>query len=233
MEEGRLGGELVRMAGGELAIEREQSRRRLQRMQDRTAEHGGDRVRLELERGHDAEVAAAPADRPEEVGIALLARGDDSAGREHDLGRQQVVHGHPVLAHQPGDPAAEREARDPGERDDAAWGCEPERGGGAVELADPDTGLRADRAPPGVDVDALHQGEVDHQPAVGDGLAGDVVTSAADRDLEPLLPAEVDRVGHVGRVQTACDHGGPLVDQAVVDAPGLVVAGVTWSEDQA
>ena len=29
--------------------------------------------------------------------------------------------------------------------------------------------------------------EVDHQPAFGDGLAGDVVAAAADRDLEAGL----------------------------------------------
>jgi hypothetical protein len=75
--------------------------------------------------------------------------------------------------------------------------------------------------------------EVDHQAAVGDRLAGDVLAAATDRDLESRVPAEVDRVDDVGGVVTSRDHRGMLVDQAVVDAPGLVVAGLARREDLA
>jgi hypothetical protein len=81
-------------------------------------------------------------------------------------------------------------------------------------------------------VDALHEGEVDHQPAVGDRLAGDVVAAAADRDLQSFAPGEVDRVGDVRRVQAARDDRGMPVDQPVVHATGLVVPPVARSEDR-
>ena len=212
--------------GGELAVEREQLRRRCERMQHRTGEDAGDRIRAVLERGHDAEVAAAAAERPEQVAIAVLAGGDDLARGEHDLGRQQVVDCHPVLAHQPRDPAPECEARNPRRGDDAAWSREPERAGGAVELADRDAGLRPDRRPHRVDVGPLHEREIDHQATLGDRSAGDVVAAAAHRDLQGLAPAEVDRVHHIRRVHAACDHGRMPVDQPVVDAPDRVVTRV-------
>ena len=43
--------------------------------------------------------------------------------------------------------------------------------------------LRAHGPLSGVDVDPAHRGEVDHQAALGDGLTGNVVPSATDRDL--------------------------------------------------
>ena len=137
-----------------------------------------------------------------------------------------------MLAHQPGDSSAERETRDPGTRDDTTRRREPEGGGGTVELTDGHARLRPSRGSDRIDVDALHQREVDHQPALGDRLAGDAVTAATNRDLESFAPAEVDSVGDVCRVQTARDHRGVLVDKPVVDAPSLVVSGVAWSKDR-
>jgi class 3 adenylate cyclase len=63
----------------------------------------------------------------------VVTRGDDVAGGEDDLGGEEVVDRQPILALQPGEAAAERKARDPGGRDDAARGGEPE--GGVRSLA--------------------------------------------------------------------------------------------------
>ena len=46
----------------------------LERPERRPADHRADRVRAEAERGDDAEVAAAAADRPEELGVLVGAR---------------------------------------------------------------------------------------------------------------------------------------------------------------
>src|ERR671937_912310 len=178
-----------------------------------------------LEGRDNPEVAAAAAYSPEQLGVGVLAGRDDLAGGEYHFGGQQVVDSHPVAAHEPGEAAAEREAGDPGARDDAAGRREAERGGCAIELADEDPGLRANGLPDGVDVDPLHRRQVDHQAAVGDRLARDVVTAAADRDLGALVAAEVDGVDHVRRGQAAGDQGGALVDQPVVDVARLVVTG--------
>ena len=57
-----------------------------------------DRMQPERERGDHAEVAAAAAHRPEQVGVLLGAGRDEAAVGQHHVGRQQVVDGQAVLA---------------------------------------------------------------------------------------------------------------------------------------
>jgi hypothetical protein len=80
---------------------------------DRRAKHdlGTQRIQLELELGDHAEVAAAAAYRPEQIGILLLAGTAYLAIRRHDLDRKHVVDTEPVPAAQPADAARQRQAR--------------------------------------------------------------------------------------------------------------------------
>ena len=81
------------------------------RQEERAAKDGLDRVQLELEAGDDAEVAAAPADRPEEV--RMVVRIGREWGRtigRHDLDGLQRVDGEAVFADEEADTAAERQA---------------------------------------------------------------------------------------------------------------------------
>ena len=73
--------------------------------------------------------------------------------------------------------------------------------------------------------------QVDHQAAVGDRAAGDVVAAAADGDLEARLPCEAHRGGDVGRAAAAGDDRRPAIDQTVLDPAGGVVAVVAGRED--
>ena len=107
-----------------------------------------DRVDLDEavdEAGHDADVAASAADRPEQVGMALLVDRQDPAVGGNDLGATRVVDRHPVLAGQEADPAAGRDAADPdagrvAERDGEAMG-----GRSGRDLAGGQAGLRPRR----------------------------------------------------------------------------------------
>ena len=84
---------------------------------------GADRVHrmgLEEERGDDAEVAAAAANRPEQIAILVGAGDDETSVGEHHIGRQQVVDGQAVLAREVAHAAAERQPADAGAADDAA-----------------------------------------------------------------------------------------------------------------
>ena len=74
----------------------------------------------------------------------------------------ELVDGEAVLAHDPADAAAERQAGDAGVRDDAGRHREAERLRLAVELAEQDACLDPRRARLGIDTDALHGREVDH-----------------------------------------------------------------------
>ena len=88
----------------------------------------------ELERGHDAEVAAAAAQRPEQVRIAVRTGHDTLAGRGDDLGPDQVVAGEARRARQPADPAAERQAADAGVAERPADDREMMRPGRRVDV---------------------------------------------------------------------------------------------------
>ena len=172
--------QLVGRGGGELAVEAQNLRRVVQRVEDRPGEHDRpDRVQAVLERGDDAEVAAAAADAPEQIGVVVLAGGDELALRSHDVHGEEVVDRRAVLAHQPADPAAERQARDPGVGDDAADGGEPEELRLAVELAPQHARLGARRPRCRVDSNALHRRQVDHEPAVAERVAADSVATGA------------------------------------------------------
>jgi hypothetical protein len=94
----------------------------------------------------------------------------------------------------------------------------------AVQLAPEHAALGAGGTRLPIDVDAPHEREVDHQAAVGDGTAGDVVAAAADADLEILRAREANRVCDIRRVLAANDHCRSPIDQTVMNAPRIVVA---------
>ena len=69
-------------------------------------DHGADRMQAKLERAHDAEIAAASAQRPEQVGVFGCAGLDELAFGRHHVGRDQIVDGKPELATEPSETAA-------------------------------------------------------------------------------------------------------------------------------
>ena len=155
-----------------------------------------------------------------------------AVGGDH-LDLREVVDRQPVLAHQPAESAAECQAGDPGRRHHAAGRRLPVDVGRPVVLVPRDPALGPGPPAARIDVDPTHQRQVDHQPAVGDRPAGDVVAAAADRDLQAAVAPEVHRVPHVGDVVAAGDQPGSLVDQPVVHRPRLVVAGVIRTDERA
>ena len=99
-------------------------------------------------------------------------------------------------------------------------------GGGVVELSPEHAALGRPGGPLGIDRDRLHLGEVDHHAAVRHGPAGDVVTAAADRDLESRPAREGERRSDVTHGLATNDQSGSAVDEAVVHGAGRVVARV-------
>jgi hypothetical protein len=100
-----------------------------------------------------------------------------------------------------------------------------------VVLPPGDAALRPDASAGRIDVDALHQGEVEHQSTIGDRSAGDVVAATTDREFEPPFASEGDGVDDVSGVEAPGDDGGTLAHEAVVDASHLVVPGRFRGED--
>ena len=176
--------QVVRQPGTGVAVEAEQVGRGVDRMRDQPAHDVGERVQPVREGRGDAEVPAAAAQRPEQIGVRVGVDLEHLAVGRDELDREQVVRGQSVLRHQPAEAAAEGQPGDPGRRDGAARDGEPVRARGVVQLAPEHAALGPHGRLLGVDLDALHLGEVDHHAAVRDRAAGDVVAAAADRHLE-------------------------------------------------
>jgi hypothetical protein len=189
-------------------------------------------VQAQLEGGDDAEVAAAAAQRPEQVRVLVGAGADLAPVGEDDVGGDEVVDRHPVAPALVRDAAAERQAGHPGLGHDPAGGGEAEGGGDAVDVGPRRAALHVDGAV-GVHVDAAHRRQVDHQAVVDHGGAGDVVAAAADGERQPLLPGEADGGRDVAGVDAAGDQRGALVDHAVPHLAGGVVAGMVRGDDLA
>ena len=79
-------------------------------------------VELKLEAGHDAEIAAAAAQRPEQIRILARARSHQPPVGEHHVGRDEMVDRQAEAAAQIADAAAERQSGDAGVRHDPARG---------------------------------------------------------------------------------------------------------------
>src|SRR5262245_18363482 len=186
-----------------------------------------------LEPRDDTEVPSPTPQHPEELAVAFGTRPHDVARSGDDLGRHQVVGGESVLAHEPAEPATECQNRDTGRGHHAAGRGEAMEMGLPIDTVPRHASLSAHRATLGIDVDALHQREVEHQPTFADGLPRDAVTVATDAEIEAVRAGESNGVDDVGGPEAASDQGGTADERAVVDAASLVVADVGWREEGA
>ncbi len=190
---------------------------------ERVGDLGAHRVQAELERGDDAEVAAAAAQRPEKVGVLVGGRTHDLAAGGHQLGGVQVVAAEAVLASQPPDAAAERESGHAGLRDQSGRRREPEGLGRGVHVAPDRAALHLRQASLRVDLDGIHRRQVDHDAAFTGRRAGDVVPAAANGERHAGLASHRHGGGDVLVRPAARDGGRPLVDHPVPDGPRRLV----------
>jgi hypothetical protein len=120
-----------------------------------------------------------------------------------------------VLAHEPADAAAQADAADAGVAHDAARGSQTVRLCLVVDISPQGTALDNGRALDRIDRDGAHRRLVDHDPAVAHRGAGDVVTPAANGDLEIAVAGEAHRRGHIGGAAAAGKQPRSSVDGAV------------------
>ena len=184
----------------------------------------------QLQAGGDAEVALAPADRPEEVGLALLARLHNLAVGGDHLGREQVVDRQPVLPDQEADSARERDPADPDRAGVAQARGTPPLAGGVGVLARRHPGLNPGGLRVGVDLEGAHAREVDHDPAFAGPVARAAVAAAADGQLEAALAGERDDASDVIRAGDPRHRGRSAVDALEEDLARLVVRGIVWAD---
>jgi hypothetical protein len=155
--------------------------------------------------GHDAKVAAAATQRPEQVLLMVVGRDDDAAVREHDLRGEQIVEGQPEAADQRAVAAAQGEARHADAADRARHRREAERIGHCEHVRGPRTARNSRRAAVGVDDHVVHAAQVDHD-------------ALAQRATCPVVAAAPHRQWKIGLTRgTKCRldvFGRPAVDDS-------------------
>ena len=216
---------IVESSSGRRVGRRDEARDRLgrRRQDEQPAGDGVDRMEPVPEPRDDAEVAAAAADRPEQVRVRVGVGAHELAVRGHDVGREQVVDREPVLAHEVADAAAEGEAADADGAGVAEADAEPVLRGRDGDLAGRRAGLGPGRARVGVDLDGLQQREVENDPALADAVAGAAVAAAAHGQLQAVLAGQPDDGRDLGGVGRPDDHRRPAVDERQEDRAGGVV----------
>ncbi len=196
----------------------------VERIEERpTEDERPDLVQSVLERDRDAEVAGAAAESPEELGVLVLGRGDEPPVGRDQVDREEAVDRQAVPAREPADAAAEGETRDTGVGDLAARDGEPVRLRLPIEIAPEGACLHARHLRPGIDPDALHPREVEHDAAVDGRVAGRRVAAPANRQLRSGLPRMLHDRDHVDGSLHPGDRSRAAVEHAVPDAPRLVV----------
>ena len=138
--------QLVGGRGDERVVEPQHLPRGRPRVDEPAREHRADRMQRVGERRDDPEVAAPAAQPPQQVRVVVGVDVQDVAARRHDLGRHEVVARQPEPTAQPTQPAAERQARDPGARHDAQRRGQAVLLRGAVEVAEQAAGVRRRRS---------------------------------------------------------------------------------------
>ena len=187
----------------------------------------------EQERGHDTEVPATAAKRPEQVRVRVGAGRDELAGREHDVGLDEVVDGQPELSRQMAEAAPEGESADAGIGDDPGRHGQSEGVGRMIHVPEQgatlDTGGPRDR----IDPNATHAREIDDEAVIDGAETGSAVSAAPDGDVEPLVATEADCRDDVGDIGGTDDQRRASIDHAVLDAARVVVARVLRADDVA
>src|SRR6478752_3290297 len=181
-------------------------------------------MQAKLERTHYPEIAAAAAEGPEQIGIFGFAGAHELALSRHHIGRDQVIGGKPELAAEPSETAAQGESGDPGCRVD------PEGSGKSkglcffVKVSEGSARFHPCSTGSGVDPDGTHLRKVDQQAAFTDGIAGDVVAAAANRQQEAMLAREPNRSNDVRGTPAADNRARAAVDHCIPDCARLIVA---------
>ena len=180
-----------------------------------------------LEAGHDAEVAAAAADRPEQVRLVLGVDASELSIGRHDLGGEDVVDRQAMEAAEVADATAGGEAADPDRAGVPEAGRETVLDGRGRVLDRGQAGFRPGGPVRGVDLEALHVLEIDDDAAVDGAVSGCAVTAAANSQLDAVIAREVHDGGDIVGVRHADDRRGtPFGGNWDEDGSGRVVVGV-------
>ena len=190
-------------------------------------------MQVELERSHDAEIAAAAAHRPVQVLVLFGARVTELTVRVHDVYRLDVVEREAEAPRQAAEARTQCQPADASVRYRAGGRDEAERHGLVIQFAE--QAASGDPGPAGcrVDAHAAHGRQVDLHAAFAGGLAGVAVPAALDRQQQVLLASKVHGRADIRGAARLDDQRRVLVDRLVAYVPGNVVAGIAGQQQRA
>ena len=136
-------------------------------------------MELILERGDDAKIPTAAAQTPEEVSVLGGTGHEQFAVGGDDIGREQIIAAQTTFPRQPAKATAEGEPGDTGIGDRATGGGQAEGLCFMIEFSPGHPAFSACCASLGIDPDAAHARQVDHQAPVAYRIAGDVMAATA------------------------------------------------------
>jgi hypothetical protein len=185
-----------------------------------------DRVQPQAESGDDTEVAAAAAERPEEIGIRVLVHREMLPVGGHHFSREHVIDGQAVLADEKAEAAAEREPTEADARSVAEPGRPAAFAGHPTVVACLHAGLRPCGPAVRVHFDSVHPREIEDDAAVGRAVPRPAVAAAPHGELCPGLTCQRDDPRDVRCVGGADDHPGPAVEARKKHSARVVVTGI-------
>src|SRR4029077_17970004 len=74
-----------------------------------------------------------------------------------------------------------------------------------------------------IDPNASHQGEIERQSPVANGVAGDVVAAPSHRKHETALAGKFDRLDDIGDARCSHDQRGAFVNHSIPYPPRLII----------
>jgi len=181
----------------------------------------------------DAEVSPTAAHPPEEIRILGGTDRQELAIRSDDIDAEEVITGEPVFACQPAQAPAQRQTRDPRRGVRAASGGETKRLRFVIEFSPCDPALSTGRAPEGINTDALHPRQVNHEAALTHRVASDVVAPATHGHQQVVSTGEVHRVDDVRHARTPRKQRRFPVDHAIPDLAGVLIASLPRTQQRA
>jgi hypothetical protein len=156
--------------------------------------------------------------------LALGTSRDEFAVSSNDIGRNQGITAEAMLATEPPQPTAEGQSCDAGLGDDTKRRREAEGLGLAVEISQRCAASGPRPADNRIDTHGVHARKIDHHAVVARGIAGDIVTAAANSYQEVIFSGKSDRTDHIGCTAASDNNGWAFIRQCVPNSARLVVA---------
>jgi hypothetical protein len=190
-------------------------------------------IAAKRELGDDTEVASAPTETPEELGLLDLARRGPPAIRQHDAGLDEVVARQAEAAREPPDTSAQRKSPDAGVGDETCRCRQSMSLAALVQVTEQSTATDTNDVPLRIDHDGVEGAEVDDEPVVTHAVAGNAMSTTPDSQAQLALLSERDGRRHITVRGTLHDHSRPAIDPGIPYAACLVVVRVLAGDDPA